>query len=79
MQSGIERETTLDIRPFSTRSNLQGRQILQIKKGTTGAKTVLSTEPVERESQPWSKSSPKGLLVPVLRAGFPSIVSRLCK
>ena len=32
MQSGIERETTLDIRPFSTRSNLQGRQKLQKKR-----------------------------------------------
>ena len=41
MQSGIERETTLDIRPFSTRSNLQGRQKLQKKIiDCTGAKTV---------------------------------------
>ena len=32
MQSGIERETILDIRPFSTRSNLQGRQKLQVTK-----------------------------------------------
>ena len=78
MQSGIERETTLDIRPFSTRSNLQGRQKLQIKKVILEQKLVLFREPVERESQPWSKSSPKGLLVPVLRACFPSIASRLC-
>ena len=40
---------------------------------------ILSREPVERESQPWSKSSPKGLLVPVLRACLPSMASRLCK
>ena len=80
MQSGIERETTLDIRPFSTRSNLQGRQKLQKKeKVILEQRLILSREPVERESQPWSKSSPNGLLVPVLRACLPSMASRLCK